>query len=339
MPSGDLLRVLLRSYKRRDDQAFEEAARRIISDERAKQHHLLADELQKIMDGDLLMMGRQAPVAGLHRFGELPKDRERNSNLVEVREPSKSLDEIILSEENRALVSEIVREFERSDILGAHGMVPRRRLLFCGPPGCGKTVSAEAIAQELRLPLLYTRLDSIISSYLGETAANLRRVFDFASRGTWVVFFDEFDAIGKSRDDANEHGELKRVINSFLQLLDGFRGDSLVIAATNHQGLLDGALWRRFDEVAYFGPPSESQIATLINLNLRSVRHSDIDLSVFVPQLMGLSFADIERICLDAMRYSLLGEETELSFESFTKAVERQRRRATISADSTNAFV
>jgi len=150
-----------------------------------------------------------------------------------------------------------------------HGFQPATKLLFCGPPGCGKTLCAEIIASELGLPLLYTRFDAIVSSYLGETAANLRKVFEYASSSRWVVLFDEFDAIGKARDDAAEHGELKRVINSFLQLLDGFTAPSILIAATNHEQLLDPALWRRFDEILVFPRPSVHEIRSLLGMKLK----------------------------------------------------------------------
>jgi SpoVK/Ycf46/Vps4 family AAA+-type ATPase len=180
------------------------------------------------------------------------------------------------------------------------------------------------------LPLLYTHFDAVVSSYLGETASNIRKVFEYASRGSWVVFFDEFDAIGKSRDDPTEHGELKRVVNSFLQLLDGFHSESIVIAATNHEALLDSALWRRFDEVIFFGPPSREQIEPLLELKLRPLRHSNVKLSRFVPKLAGLTHADVERICRDAMKTCLMDGEANLSSEALSGAIERQRRRLAI---------
>ena len=135
---------------------------------------------------------------------------------------------------------------------------------FAVLPGCGRTVSAEAIAAELYLPLALVRFDAVVSSYLGETAANLRKVFDFARSRPMVVLFDEFDAIGKDRASLEEHGEIKRVVNSFLQILDGFRSDTVAIAATNHQGLLDPALWRRFDEIVFFDMPCAAAIEDLL---------------------------------------------------------------------------
>ncbi len=332
MASGDLLRKLFQSYKRRDDQAFAQIAKEIVAEERAKHHHLLADELAGILEGPVYHNGRRSPSAGSRQLEELPRDRERDTVLLEIRQPRRGLADIILNEENQREIDGILREYLRSDILRTHNLRPRSRLLFCGPPGCGKTLCAEVIATELQLPLLYTRFDSVISSYLGETSANLRKVFDYASRGSWVLFFDEFDAIGKSRDNEDEHGELKRVVNTFLQILDSFDSDTLVIAATNHEALLDVALWRRFDEILFFEPPTSDQVLPLLELKLGSIRHRDVDLSLFVPKLAGLTHADIERICIDAMKACLLSGERALSAQALNKAIQRHKRRLTIAS-------
>ena len=176
--------------------------------------------------------------------------------------------------------------------------------------------------------MLYTRFDAVISSYLGETAANLRKVFDFAAGTTWVVFFDEFDAIGKSRDDLEEHGELKRLINTFLQLLDSFRSDSLIIAATNHDFLLDKALWRRFDDIIYFGLPSASQISALVQIKLRGFRHQRVNLEGFIQEMIGWSHADVERVCIEAVKIAVLAGKDELDDPIFTEAMDRQAHRS-----------
>jgi SpoVK/Ycf46/Vps4 family AAA+-type ATPase len=182
------------------------------------------------------------------------------------------LDDIILTPDNKEKIKDIILEFEQKEILQTYKLNPKTKILFCGPPGCGKTVTAESISNELQLPLLYTRFDSIISSYLGETATNLRKVFDFAKEGEWVLFFDEFDSIGKSRSIDSEHGELKRVVNSFLQLLDNFPRNTMVIAATNYETIIDKALWRRFDEIIYFDMPKKDDIEKFIRLKLRNYK-------------------------------------------------------------------
>ncbi len=256
-----------------------------------------------------------------------PKDRERGTLLFDLRSPAKSLDDIVLSEELRGQVEDVIREYAASPVLETFGLTPRRKLLFAGPPGCGKTLCAEVIASEVGIPLLYTRFDAVISSYLGETAANLRKVFDFAESGTWVVFFDEFDAIGKSRDDVTEHGELKRVVNTFLQLLDGLSSPGLFIAATNHERLLDNALWRRFDDILYFDRPSVGEIRVLIGKKLRGIAHPKLQVDRYVPEMTGWSHADVERVCLDAMKLSVLAGTEAIAPAAFEAAIERQRRR------------
>jgi len=334
MANGALLRRLFQSYTRRDDQAFEFVAKEIISEERQKHHNLLADELAAILDDG----GRSASIArrrktepdAVRQLDNLPRDRERDVTLLEVKHPSRGHAEIILNSRNEHALEEILREYRKTDILRRHGLQPRRHLLFCGPPGCGKTLCAEVIAQELDLPLLYTRFDAIVSSYLGETAANLRKVFDYASRGSWVVFFDEFDAIGKSRDNPDEHGEIKRVVNSFLQLLDSFHSNSLVIAATNHEGLLDPALWRRFDEILYFDLPNQEQVLTLLEIKLRAIPHADIDLSCVAALMAGFTYADIERVCLDALRKTVLAGERTLHSDVLQQALDHHNDRLAI---------
>jgi SpoVK/Ycf46/Vps4 family AAA+-type ATPase len=327
MARGDLLKKLFLSYLKRNDDSFKSVALEIIAEEQKKNHTLLAEELQRILSNSVI---NSTTVEPRYDISTLPKDRERQALLVEIRKAERYLPDIILSKENQNTVEEIMNEFRRGEILRSHGINPRTRLLFCGPPGCGKTLLAEVMAAELGLPILYTRFDTIVSSYLGETSANLRKVFDYATRGTWIVFFDEFDAIGKSRDDLTEHGELKRVINSFLQLLDGFRGKSLVIAATNHEHLLDVALWRRFDEVLRLERPSIHDIQTLITKKLGSMPHPQIKPEAIAYRLKGLSHAEVERICYDAIRLCVLRDLSEVTSKLFKESLEREKQRLKI---------
>ncbi|MCA9424536.1 MAG: ATP-binding protein, partial [Candidatus Omnitrophica bacterium] len=178
--------------------------------------------------------------------------------------------------------------------------------------------------------LLYTRFDAIVSSYLGETAANLRKVFDYAENGKWVILFDEFDAIGKARDDVSEHGELKRVINSFLQLLDGFTSHSILVAATNHQQLLDPALWRRFDEILNFPLPNQKEIQNLIEMKLRNFPRRGLNLRTIASRLKGMSHSDVERICFDALKGAILNDMDTLDSKTFEQALETHRGRVSI---------
>lgn len=332
MTSGELLKKLFKSYQQRDDNSFRIAAAEIIAAEQRKNHNLLAQDLKKILtngngNGNNQDGHYQLNSTGLRKFENLPKDNEQGTLLLDIRSSNKFLSDIVLDDDISRQIEIVTEEFHSSAILNTYNLKPRRKILFCGPPGCGKTLGAEVLAGELGLPLLYTRFDAVISSYLGETASNLRKIFDYASRGTWIVFFDEFDAIGKSRDNVEEHGELKRVVNTFLQLLDNFQSDSLFIAATNHEGLLDNALWRRFDDIIYFNRPSAKQIFTLIDLKLKTFKHKKLQPELFISEMEGWSYSDVERVCIEAMKISVLANSNEIDNNVFSRSLDRQKHR------------
>jgi len=326
MTRGDLIRKLFKSYKMHDDEEFEKAALQIIAEEQSKNNHLLAKSLIQILEGS---NGINYSLESNARSFNLPKDKERHTTLVEIRNPDRIFSDIILDKNHTKTVEKILAEYRSSAILETHGLEPTNKILFCGPPGCGKTLCAEIISKELGLPMLYSRFDSIVSSYLGETAANLRKIFDFASTGRWVLMFDEFDAIGKARDDHNEHGELKRVVNSFLQMLDNFKSASLIIAATNHEQLLDPALWRRFHEIVYFPKPSSEQLKKTIALKFRNFPYS-FDANEAIPKLKDMSYADIERISFDSIKTAIIENKEEVDSQLFKKAIDSHKVRLDI---------
>jgi SpoVK/Ycf46/Vps4 family AAA+-type ATPase len=322
MARSDLLKRLFLGFATGDRSAFIEAAREVIQDEQKKHHVVLARELSEILEDGSGANGRATP-----QFEPLPKDKDRGTDLVEVIRPQRYLEDLVLDATQRDGVGRICEEFRYWEVLEANGLRPAARLLFCGPPGCGKTVTAEAMANALGLPLLYARFDSVISSLLGETASNLRKVFDYAACGTWVVLFDEFDAIGRARDDATEHGELKRVVNAFLQMLDRFKGRSLVIAATNFEQSLDPALWRRFDEILRFTRPDQQQVEQLLRKRCGSRLGQNLDLAPVVSSLGGSSHADVERLALDALKRMALEGRRKLDPSDFEEALQRFRQR------------
>ena len=322
MARGELLRNLFASYARHDDYDFRAVALQIIAEEQQRQNHALAKELLNMLENPV---PKKHP--GLTVAEPLPKSKERQALLVDVRPASHTIADILLGKQTKQQLVRILEEYRRSELLRVHGLRPKTKLLFCGPPGCGKSLCAEVIASELQLSLLYTRFDAIISSYLGETASNLRQVFDYARSGSWVMLFDEFDAIGKSRGDPTEHGELKRVVNSFLQLLDNFEGNSFIIAATNHERLLDNALWRRFDEILFFAKPDFKQITELLSLKLKNFPQDNLNYSHLSRKLRGLSHAEIEWICLEAVKTAILQDSDAVTQELLEEAAGRQRVR------------
>jgi ATP-dependent 26S proteasome regulatory subunit len=324
MARSDLLKQIFATYSRGDHAAFRTAAEEIIQDERRKRHSLLADELAGLLEHS------EAPrPLNVSTLQPLPMGRDEVP-LVHVRTPARTLDDAVLRGGSRAVVEELVREFRSASVLHAHGLRPRSRALFVGPSGTGKTLTAEALAGELGFPLVVIDVATVVSSYLGETSRNLAAIFDFCSRGSWVVLFDEFDALAKERADSSEHGELKRVVTAFLQLLDEFHGRSLILAATNHPDLMDDAVWRRFDEVLAFTLPTQHEIELLIKMKLRSTRHR-VPLRESAKAMKGFSHAEVEITCLDALRRSVLGGDGVVSDDDLAQATARmEERRRTI---------
>lgn len=326
MANGNLLRQLVRSGADGDLDAFRGVAKKVIAEERQKQHHLLADDLESILYG---RPAKPRSAASRRLASAVPHDHERGIPLLAVQEASRGLEDVVLSPTNLSLVKRIVRENHRDDVLGAYGLRPSDRVLFCGPPGCGKTLTAEVVAHELGRPFVVVRTDSVVSSFLGETAANLRRVFDFVAAQPTVALFDEFDALGKERDDATEHGELRRVVNAVLQMFDAYEGRSVLIAATNHEGMLDTAIWRRFEEILVLRPPTRAQVRKLLEIKLRGVRRRvDLDELAASGLFDGASHADVERVLRRAMKKMvLLGDGSYLTADHIVAAHRYEKAR------------
>ena len=324
MATAKLLRQLIKTGSEGNQEAFKRISEQLIQEERSKNHHLLANDLEKIL------YGRRNSILPLHSVlnDRLPKDKERNLPLLHVVEPARRLEDVVLSDENASLLNELLQEHHRSEILKSYGLHPSDKLLFCGPPGCGKTLTAEVVASELGLLLAIVRIDSVISSLLGETAANLRQVFDFISSVPMVVLFDEFDALAKERADVAEHGELKRVVNAFLQILDTYEGKSILVAATNHERILDSAVWRRFDEVLVFNSPNLEQLRRLLLIKLRSFRREfEIEDARIAGLFKGMSHADVERVLRRAAKDMVLGGKEFLSERHLQTALRREDAR------------
>ena len=326
MATAKLLRQLVKTGYEGNQEAFKRVSEQLIQEERSKNHHLLANDLTKIL------YGHRSATAPLHSMStnSLPKDKERNLPLLHIKEPVRRLEDVVLSDENTSILDELLQEHHRAEILKSYGLYPADKLLFYGPPGCGKTLTSEVLASELGLPLAIVRIDSVISSFLGETAANLRQVFDFISTVSMVVLFDEFDALAKERADEAEHGELKRVVNAFLQMIDAYEGKSVLVAATNHESILDSAVWRRFDEVLVFELPNLEQLRRLLSVKLRGLRREfEIDDGRIVGLFKGMSHADVERILRRAAKDMVLAGKEFLSERHLQMAIRRDDARRT----------
>jgi len=232
-----------------------------------------------------------------------PRDKDSLLELYDIVRPSVSLDDVVLPANQRKLLLQVLQEQKENSKLAEHNLPAANRLLLCGPPGCGKTMTANAIAHELGLPMAYVRLDGLISSYLGQTSVNLRKVFSSVGTMPIVLFLDEFDAIAKKRDDGNEMGELKRVVTALLQNFDNMPDNVFLIAATNHEHLLDPAIWRRFNYIINFGYPDEEQRAELINRWLKEYRveHS-LDIKKLTALTVDRSTAQIKELVISAAK-------------------------------------
>ena len=324
MARSDLVKALLHSHQRGDDAGFRRAAKELIDEERRKRHDLVADQLEAILEEP----GQRSRPLQVSSLRPLPKTRD-DLALISLEEPRLSFQDLVLPDSAIAVFDSLIEEFRQRSALRAHGVAPRSSLLLVGPPGCGKSASAEAMAGELGIPVARIRLATVVSSYLGETARNLEQIFGFLDVGSWVLIFDEFDMLGRERGDRADHGELRRVVAAMLQVVDEHRGNSLFVATSNHPALLDSAVWRRFDELIELPIPNASARAEILVLNLRSVRH-DFDVSGAAEEMEGFSAAEVEAVALDAIRLMVSRLDKRVGPWHVTHAIHRGEARRQI---------
>lgn len=309
MARADLLINLVRANSRGDAALFRRTLEALIAEERSKQHHVLADRLSEYLNGagSLGLLGKNDP-----RAPALLDDKLKGlfAELV----PRRRMEELILPEVVLRAVRELIEEHQRKDLLRSFNLEPRHRLLLIGPPGNGKTSLAEAIAEGLMLPLIVVRYEGVIGSYLGETAVRLRRLFDYVRTRACVLFFDEFDTLGKERGDIHDTGEVKRVVSSLLLQIDDLPSHVLVVTATNHPELLDRAVWRRFQLRLELPSPQRSQtIAWMKHFEQRLGESLPCTPDAIASHLEGLSFAELEEFTTDLLRRRVLdGPEADL---------------------------
>jgi SpoVK/Ycf46/Vps4 family AAA+-type ATPase len=296
MARADLLYKIVTAGAQGDMKMFHRAVEALIAEERNKQHHVLADRLAE----------------GLRSSKPLVKDspaifNDGIRNFFYESVPNKRLHELILPDIVLDTCKELIEEQHRYELLHSYNLEPRNRLLFTGPPGNGKTSLAEAIATELMVPMYTVRYEGIIGSYLGETASRLKRMFDYIRTQRCVLFFDEFDALGKERGDQHETGEIKRVVSSLLLQIDDLPSHVVVITATNHPELLDRAVWRRFQIRLALNKPERPQIEEWLKRFQNKIDQPlGYTLKTLSEKLYGLSFAEIEEFGLDIQRRYVL---------------------------------
>jgi AAA+ superfamily predicted ATPase len=298
MPRSDLLISLVKASMSGDSRGAKVASEAIIAEERAKKHNVLADRLSRAMQ----VNGNGHAAA---EFVGATPTRHREF-LLELT-PRRRIEDMVLPALTRRACDELIEEQRRASILRAHSLEPRHRVLLAGPPGNGKTSLAEAIAESLAIPFFVVRYEAMIGSFLGETAARLKRVFDYARTTPCLLFFDEFDAVGKERGDIHETGEIKRVVTSLLMQIDDLPSYTVVVAATNHAELLDRAVWRRFQLRLELKAPTERELTAYFKRFAEtydeSLGHSP---ATIAKKLGAISYGEAEEFCRDVRRRGVL---------------------------------
>lgn len=293
MATAEHIKNLIRAHLDRDDERFKTVVLQIAAYEAKLGHDALARELKQYAEKSV------ATKRSVLRLND-------QNSMFRMSVPSDRLADLIVSTETHERIERILTEYKNRYMLQKHGLSNRRKILIEGRPGTGKTFTASVIASELDLPLYTIQMDKIVTKFMGETSAKLRQVFDAIERTVGVYFFDEFDAIGADRGLDNEVGEARRILNSFLQFIEQDSSESIIVAATNNQKLLDQALFRRFDDVLHYSMPTYDEIRRLFELKL-CVYDSSFQVSQrVIEKAKTLSHAEIMRVCDDAIKGSII---------------------------------
>lgn len=319
---ADILTLLLESHATGDEPSFRKAALQLAAAESSAGHVRVAEEIRAII--------ARMPPASTRRLGpvvDIAAPRGELADILEGGHRDERLRDIVLHTEVRDVLLRVVSENRSRSRLERFGVSPRRRLLFHGPPGCGKTLAAAVLAGEMGLPLMTVRFDALFSRFLGATALQLRAIFAEMPRRPGVYLFDEFDAVAKARGDSQDVGEMNRVVTSFLQLVDADVSGSILVAATNHVELLDRAVFRRFDVIVPFEKPTKEQLVELLKLRLGTVGLTEQQAQDLAGSAQRWSFGEVARACDDAVRTMALEERSQIDKNDVIAALEELQRR------------
>ncbi len=308
MTKAEYILSLIKAHYNDEPERFTTIALQIAAHEAKLGHSNVAGEIKDIVDKSKSV-----------RFKTKKITPELQGLIIE-NDPAVNLADIITTEDIKSKISRIIAEFIQRDKLRKHNLENRRKVLLTGPPGTGKTMTASIIAHELKLPHYTILMDKIVTKYMGETSAKLRQIFDLIEQRQGVYLFDEFDAIGGERSRENDVGEMRRVLNSFLQFIERDQSDSLIIAVTNNKALLDQALFRRFDDVILYNLPTKEEKLSLLK-NRLARQSQKVIFDDLLPNINGLSHAEISLACLDAIKETVLNEELNLNNDLILKAI------------------
>ncbi|MDD3945115.1 MAG: ATP-binding protein [Bacteroidales bacterium] len=310
MATADQIKSLIKAHLNQDNEKFKTTVLQIAAYEAKRGHTTLARDIKTLLEKT------NASKVKIVQFNN-------QNQMLLMSTPDDRLKDLIVSDELYGRIKRILNEFTNRKKLGKYGMSNRRKILLEGSPGTGKTLTASIIASELGLPLFIVQMDKLVTKFMGETSVKLRQIFDSIENVTGVYLFDEFDAIGADRNFDNEVGEMRRVLNSFLQFIEQDCSDSIIIAATNNQRMLDKALFRRFDDVLHYSLPTEQDIYKLIVNKLSVFSSQFIPSKKLIEKSVSLSHAEISRICDDAIKQSILND-TNITQEDLLKLVDER---------------
>lgn len=322
MATAEQIKALLKSVVEKDEPRFYSIVMQVAANEARQGHGKFAQELRELVDqaksrGAFAIVNKQ-PIPIATPRGEL-------SGLLSVDYPKIRVTDMILQPKLLKRLARILNEQRNLNKLQTHGLNPRRKLLLTGPPGCGKTMTATALAGELGIPIFIVRLDGLITKYMGETAAKLRLIFDAIEQTRGVYLFDEFDSIGTQRGLLNDVGEIRRVLNSFLMFIERDQSTSLIIAATNHPQDLDFALYRRFDDNIEYELPDPKLTLLLLKTRLQDYNTSKLDLAQIAGAANGLSFAEISQVCEEALKEMIINDSDTLVTDELIGLISEKR--------------
>jgi len=328
---ASLLKRLFSSVEQESSQDLQAVCRVIVEDERRRGHTRLARELESSLEraNPANLSGPARPTASkpARHLNPVTGAKRDSAPLVQVLEHGQLRHHMVLPAAVEQCFLRIEKEYAARGRLAEFGLCARQRVLLYGPPGCGKSLGAERIAWTTGLPLHKVRFDTLISSYFGETAANLSRIFEAAEQKPCALFLDECDTIARARGALNDVGEVSRVVNMLLQQLEDYRGDGLVIAATNHYDALDQAIYRRFDEAIEIPMPGIVEIARLLQSSLSALKiGGKVDLEQFAASLDGFSFSEVERIAQNAAKRAVMGNRSAVSLDDLESAAREVKR-------------
>ncbi len=323
MATAEHVKALIRSHAEGDDERFYAIAMQVAAQSARHGHTKFAQELRDLVD----QARARAKAAGGQRTRPLllVQPRGELAGLLTAAYPKTRFSDMALDDAVRSRIDRVLLEQHQRERIREYGLTPLRRLLLIGLPGTGKTMTATALAGELGLPLFTIQLDGLITKYLGETAAKLRLIFDAMQRTRGVYLFDEFDALGGERAARNEVGEIRRVLNSFLQFLELDESESIIVAATNHPKLLDRALFRRFDGVIEYVLPAREIAERVMMARLGLVDTSRVDWPVVLDAAEGLSHADLAHACEHAAKDAILSHRTSIETSALVTALKERR--------------